>query len=49
LISFDPSKDPIIKSITLEQKQKLASNWISSKAEAWNMTEAEVKALISAI
>ena len=49
LISFDPSKDPIIKSITLEQKQKLASNWISSKADAWNMTEAEVKALISAI
>ena len=49
LISFDPSNDPVIKSVTLEQKQKLARNWISSKAEAWNMTEAEVKALISAI
>ena len=43
LISFDPSNDPVIKSVTLEQKQKLAQNWISSKAEAWNMTEAEVK------
>ena len=49
LISFDPSNDPVIKSVTLEQKQKLARNWISSKAESWNMTEAEVKIFLTTL
>ena len=49
LISFDPSNDPVIKSVTLEQKQKLARNWISAKAEAWNMTEAEVKIFLTTL
>jgi len=49
LISFDPSKDPVIKSVTLEQKQKLARNWISAKAEVWNMTEAEVKIFLTTL
>ena len=49
LISFDPSKDPVIKSITLEQKQKLAQNWIKARAEAWNMTEKEVKIFLGTL
>jgi len=49
LISFDPSKDPVIKSVTLEQKQKLAQNWIKARAEAWNMTEKEVKIFLGTL
>ena len=49
LITYDPKAKVIVPDITLEAKTKLATNWIKAKAEAWNMTEKEVKIFLSTL
>lgn len=49
LITYDPRAKVIVPDITLEVKTKLATNWIKAKAEAWNMTEAEVKIFLTTL
>tara|TARA_R110001632_G_scaffold51708_1_gene128717 strand:- start:9 stop:629 length:621 start_codon:yes stop_codon:yes gene_type:complete len=49
LITFDPKAEVIVPDITLEAKTKTANNWIKAKAEAWNMTEAEVKIFLGTL
>ena len=49
LITYDPKAKVIVPDITLEAKTKLATNWIKAKAEAWNMTEAEVKIFLGTL
>ena len=48
-ITFDPNDLVVVPDITLETKTKTANNWIKSKAEAWNMTEAEVKIFLGTL
>lgn len=49
LITYDPRAKVIVPDITLEAKTKLATNWIKARAEAWNMTEKEVKIFLSTL
>jgi len=49
LITYDPRAKVIVPDITLEAKTKLATNWIKARAEAWNMTEKEVKIFLGTL
>ena len=48
-ITFDPNDLVVVPDITLEAKTKLANNWIKARAEAWNMTEKEVKIFLGTL